>query len=90
MQSSPFSRDTDMTLETITTRVRHQLDADCEVGLIAPRPSVELDRIAARSVAALWESSRIKTFLPIIALRQARDELRAGASAIPDEPATVL
>ncbi|HVL23013.1 MAG TPA: hypothetical protein VM450_02965 [Thermomicrobiales bacterium] len=85
MQSSPFSRDTDMTLETITTRVRHQLDADCDAGLIAPRPGAELDRIAARSVASLWDSSRIKTYLPILALRHARNEIHATDN----EPATM-
>ena len=80
MQSSPFSRDTEMTLESLTTRVRHQLDADCDAGLIAPRPGAELDQIAARSAASLWPSSRIKIFLPVLALRHARNEIRASAT----------
>jgi hypothetical protein len=80
MRTSPLSHDSDMTLESATTRVRHQLDADCEVGLFPAYPEAELDRIAARSVQSLWGTSRIKTFLPIFALRQARDEIRADTT----------
>ncbi len=80
MHASPFSRESETTLETVTTRVRHQLDADCELGLFPAHADDELDRIAARSVESLWGTSRIKTFLPIFALRHARDEIRASTT----------
>jgi hypothetical protein len=70
----------DLTPELATQRVRHQLDADRAQGFIAPHPDATLDRDAARSVERLWAASRIKTFLPILAARQARETLQASAA----------
>jgi hypothetical protein len=65
-----------MTVETLIATVRRQLNADCDVGLFAPHPPGKLDLIAARSVESLWERSRIKSFIPLLALREAREQLR--------------
>jgi len=67
--SNPFAQ-IPTTPESIIAHVRRQLATD------APRvmmlePTV-LDQVAERAVGELW-GSRIKTFVPVLALRQARD-----------------
>jgi hypothetical protein len=76
MHASPFLEQKHMTVETVIDTVRRQLNADCDVGLFALYPSGEMDLIAARSVESLWERSRIKAFIPLLALREAREQLR--------------
>jgi hypothetical protein len=80
MHQSPFTRESELTPEAVTSRVRQQLADDCELGLATPRPDDELDRIAAHSVQVLWDESRIKTFLPVLAIRHARDAIRATSA----------
>jgi len=80
MHQSPFSREAELTPEAVASTVRHQLAADRDLGLMPPRPDDELDRIATLSVQALWDKSRIKTFLPVLAVRHARDAIRATSA----------
>lgn len=81
MQASPFASQEDTTVEALVSTVRRQLDADCELGLFSHCPPSTLDQIAARSVELLWGRSRIRAFLPLLALRQAREELRYAAES---------
>lgn len=81
MQTSAMMIQTELTPESIMDRLRHQLETDCEVGLIAPCSDDDLARAVSDSVQALWNESRIKTYVPILALRRARDEIRTNAGA---------
>ena len=88
---NPFAQ-MPITPEPIIAQVRRQLADD------APQdPSVEttlLDYVAERAVRELW-GSRVKTFVPVLALRQARAVLREqgvtttaarSETRFPDEP----
>src|SRR5688500_15177704 len=59
--------------EPIIAQVRRQLADEAWPGLISYGPV--LDRVADRAVRELWRS-RIKTFVPVLALREAREMLR--------------
>ena len=59
--------------EPIIAQVRRQLADEERTGLVSHGPV--LDRVADRAVRELW-GSRIKTFVPVLALRQAREMLR--------------
>jgi hypothetical protein len=61
------------TPEPVIAQVRRQLAADDRVG--ARVPTGVLDRVADQAVRELW-SSRVKTFVPVLALREAREVLR--------------
>ena len=61
------------TPEAIIAQVRRQL-ADDASRVMTVEPAV-LDQAAERAVRELW-GSRIKTFVPVLALRQAREILR--------------
>ena len=61
------------TPEPIIAQVRRQLADDPALG--TPLEANLLDRVADRAVRELWES-RVKTFVPVLALRQAREILR--------------
>ena len=61
------------TPEPIIVQVRRQLAEDDRFGVRVP--SGALDRAADRAVRELW-GSRVKTFVPILALRQAQEILR--------------
>jgi hypothetical protein len=65
---TPFAR-MPATPEPIIAQVRRQL-ADDPVLDMPLEPSL-LDHVAERAVRELWES-RVKTFVPVLALRQAR------------------
>jgi hypothetical protein len=67
-QVTPFAQ-TPATPEPIIAQVRRQL-ADDPVLDMPLEPSL-LDHVAERAVRELWES-RVKTFVPVLALRQAR------------------
>ena len=68
----PFAR-TPSTPEPIIAQVRRQLADD---DWIDDRvPTGVLDRVADQAVRELW-SSRVKTFVPVLALRTARELLR--------------
>jgi hypothetical protein len=69
---TPFAQ-TPSTPEPIIAQVRRQLADDDQVG--ARVPTGVLDRVADQAVRELW-SSRVKTFVPVLALRTARELLR--------------
>ena len=60
------------TPEPIIAQVRRQLAADAL--LDTPREANRLDDVADRAVRELWES-RVRTCVPVLALRQARELL---------------
>lgn len=60
------------TPEPIIAQVRRQLADD---GVGARVPTGVLDRVADQAVRELW-SSRVRTFVPVLALRTARERLR--------------
>lgn len=62
------------TPEAIIVQVRAQLAADA-VGGLAPH-AADLDRVAEAAVRRLW-GGRVTAFVPILALRAAREALRA-------------
>ena len=74
------------TPEPIIAQVRRQLAEDDSFR--ARVPSGVLDRAADRAVRELW-GSRVKTFVPILALRQAREFLREQDLVI-SEPRTAV
>jgi hypothetical protein len=76
--ANPFAQ-MPTTLESIITQVRRQL-ADDASRVMTVEPTV-LDQVAERAVRELWES-RIKIFVPVLALRQAREILRDQESMI--------
>lgn len=76
MQVLPFEHSEDLTTEGLITMVRGALEEDCAVGVVGPVPGEELHRIATESVLSLWSQSRIKTFLPLLAVRHARERLQ--------------
>ena len=70
--TNPFAQ-MPTTPESIIAHVRRQL-ADDAPRVMMVEPTV-LDQVAERAVRELW-GSRIKTFVPVLALRQAREILR--------------
>ena len=71
------------TPEPIIAQVRRQLADDDQVG--SRVPTGVLDRVADQAVRELW-SSRVKTFVPVLALRTARELLRAQDVLITADP----
>ena len=74
--TNPFAQ-VPTTPEPIIARVRRQLADEAWTGLVSHGPV--LDRVADHAVRELW-GSRIKTFVPVLALRQAREMLRTCVS----------
>ena len=70
--ANPFAQ-VPATPEPIIAQVRRQLADEAWTGMVSHGPV--LDRVADRAVRELW-GSRIKTFVPVLALRQAREILR--------------
>jgi hypothetical protein len=70
--TNPFAQ-VPTTPEPIIAQVRRQLADEAWTGLVSHGPV--LDRVADHAVRELW-GSRIKTFVPVLALRQAREMLR--------------
>ncbi len=70
--ANPFAQ-VPTTPEPIIAQVRRQLADEAWPGLVSHGPV--LDRVADRAVRELW-SSRIRTFVPVLALRHAREMLR--------------
>jgi hypothetical protein len=68
-----------LTATALATRVREQLESERTRGAFAGCADAVLDEAATRSVAGLWATSRIKTYLPILALRRAHELLEPGA-----------
>ena len=82
---SPFAQ-MPLTPEPIIIQVCRELTADCEA---ASRPGeTDLDRLAEASVRELWDS-RVRVFIPILALRRARETLGVhdGRTVPPDATA---
>jgi hypothetical protein len=77
--ANPFAQ-VPATPEPIIAQVRRQLEAD---GLTMPGGTI--DSVADRAVRELWES-RVKTFVPVLALRQAREMLLQLDVVMPAQP----
>ena len=87
--ANPFAQ-TPLTPEPIIAQVRRQLMA--ESGTDSPGRGDLVDGLVDRVVRELW-SSRVKTFVPILALRESRDLLRTAPPdpqpMAPDAPQVV-
>jgi hypothetical protein len=70
--ANPFAQ-VPTTPEPVIAQVRRQLADEAWPGMVSHGPV--LDRVADRAVRELW-GSRIKTFVPVLALREAREMLR--------------
>ena len=70
--ANPFA-EVPATPEPIIALVRRQLADEAWPALVSHGP--DLDRVAERAVRELW-GGRVKTFVPVLALRQAREMLR--------------
>src|SRR4051794_31064172 len=70
--ANPFAQ-IPTTPKPIIAQVRRQLADEAWPGMVSDGPV--LDRVADQAVRELW-GSRIKTFVPVLALRQAREMLR--------------
>jgi hypothetical protein len=70
--ANPFAQ-VPSTPEPIIAQVRRQLADDDQLGTRVPLGV--LDRVADHAVRELW-TSRVKTFVPVLALRTAREILR--------------
>jgi hypothetical protein len=69
--ANPFAQ-TPLTPEPIIAQVRRELAADCGSG---PCPAAaDLDKAADAAVRMLWQG-RVRTFVPVLALREAREML---------------
>jgi hypothetical protein len=68
------------TPEAVVAQVRRQLSLDLIESAGDQRHQV--DRIVETTVRELW-SGRVKTFVPVLALREARDYLREQRSTAP-------
>jgi len=77
--ANPFAQ-VSITPEPVIAQVRRQLADEAWSGLVSHGPV--LDHVADRAVRELW-GSRIKTFVPVLALRQAREMLREQDLLIP-------
>jgi hypothetical protein len=77
--ANPFAQ-VPATPEPVIAQVRRQLEAD---GLAMPEGA--LDHVVDRAVRELW-GSRVKTFVPVLALRQAREVLLAQSATLPSQP----
>ncbi|MDQ4099690.1 MAG: hypothetical protein M3121_04255 [Chloroflexota bacterium] len=67
--------------EAVIAGVRRQLDDDWTRGRCPSCSQQERDRVAVETVHELWPTSRIKAFLPVLALRQARERLQTAGCA---------
>ena len=79
--TSPLTDQANLTPEALMSRLRLQLDCDCDLGLFPRCPEEDLERVVSESVASLWAESRIKLYLPILALRRARKAIDEAADA---------
>jgi hypothetical protein len=78
---SAFGRVT-LTPEAIMARVRNEVTRDCEAGRFDPCPPPEaVDQVVSVAVNGLW-NSRVKTFVSLLALREARERLARDVDAI--------
>jgi hypothetical protein len=64
--------------EGVIAGVCRQLADDCTRGRVPSCSPEARARVAAETVDALWPTSRIKAFLPVLALRRARERLQTA------------
>jgi len=81
---SPFAQ-TAPNPEPIIARVRRHLRDEYAHGRRICPPAPDLNRAAADAVHALWDS-RVRTFVEVLALRQARELLNATSSPLHEDP----
>jgi len=72
--TSPFAH-APSTPEAVVARIRDDLARECGDAATCP-PVGEIERLADRAVRELWERP-VKTFVHVLALRQAREALGA-------------
>jgi hypothetical protein len=77
--ANPFAQ-VPATPEPIIAQVRRQLRA--EAGGALPHEDSRVDGVVDRVVHDLW-GGRVKTFVPVLALREARDLLHVSHAAVP-------
>ncbi len=71
-----------LTPEAVIARVRNEVARDCAAGRFDPcPPAATVDRVVATAVTELWDS-RVKTFVSLLALRAAREELSANNTTV--------
>jgi len=75
MIDSPFAQISN-DVESIVALVRREAAEECAPGACPIYP--ELDTCARDAVVSLWWDSRIKTFVPLLALRNVRCCIRSG------------
>lgn len=78
MQSPVLTQQANLTPDDIKSQLRRQLASDFADGILTPCAEDVLDRVVAECVEDLWSTSRIKIFVPVLALRHARDEIHAA------------
>ena len=74
METNVFAQTSDE-IETIIATVRRAAAEECQPGRCALAPM--LDRCVQETVSDLW-SSRVRTYVPLLALRRVRGCIRAG------------
>src|SRR5262245_8547651 len=78
---SAFGRVT-LTPEAVMARVRSEVKRDCEAGRFDPCPPADaVDRVVNVAVTELWDS-RVKIFVSLLALREARERLTHDADLL--------
>jgi len=80
MPPAPVIGQLQLSPEAVIAGVRRQLDDDWTLGRFPSCSQQERDRVAAETVDAMWPTSRIKAFLPVLALRRARERLQTAGS----------
>ena len=80
MEASNLFAQMPSTPEPIIAQVRRDLDADCAAAVCAR--GIDLDGLAETSVLALWDS-RVRVFVPVLALREARETLGVHGGMLP-------
>ena len=79
MESENAFAQVTLTPEAVIARIRNEVKRDCEIGRFDPCPPAEaVDRVVTVAVSELWDS-RVKTFVSLLALRAAREQLAAGS-----------
>ena len=86
MEVTPFA-EVPPQREAVIALVREQLERDCAEGRCPPGEG--LDRLVEGAVLELWDAP-VKTFVPLLALRRAREVLMAARSAVSSEPESAL
>lgn len=75
MEATTVFAQTPSTPEAIIARVRDELGRACEA--VTCPPPAELERLADAAVRELWDS-RVKVFVTVLAVREAREMLVVG------------